>query len=131
MSEEWSGWIPILRAADAQRSARFYCDVLGFTKDWEHRFGEGFPLYVQVSRGPISLHLSEHEDAGQSTNLCIGVRDIDAVYAEFTGRGLETEGPPEDRDYGVRDFGFKDPDGHHLVFCTRLDSFNKAHGRSW
>ena len=131
MSEDWSGWIPILRAADARRSARFYCDVLGFTKDWEHRVRDGFPLYVQVSRGPIRLHLSEHEDGGQSTNLCIGVRDVDQVYAEFTGRGLATEGPPQDQSYGVRSFGFKDPDGHHLVFSTKLDAFETAPGRTW
>ncbi len=130
MSEDWSGWIPILPTADGRRSLRFYCDVLGFTKDWEHRFAEKFPLYVQVSRGPVSLHLSEHGDAGQSASLCIGVRDVDAVYAEFTGRGLEALGPPEDRDYGVRDFSFKDLDGHHLVFATRLDFFDEAEGRT-
>ena len=130
MSEDWSGWIPILRVVDALQSERFYCEVLSFTKDWEHSFGEGFPLYVQVSRGPLTLHLSEHEDAGQSTNLCIGVLDVDAVYASFTNRGLKTESIPTDRDYGVRDFSFKDPDGHHLVFCTQLDWFNRAKGRT-
>ena len=130
MSEDWSGWVPILPTADAQRSARFYCDVLGFTQDWEHRFDEGFPLYVQVSRGTVSLHLNEHGDANQSTSLCIGVRDVNAVYAELTGRGLKTDGPPEDRAYGVRDFSFMDPDGHHLVFASRLDWFNEAAGRT-
>ena len=25
---------------------------------------------------------------------------------------------------------FKDPDGHHLVFCTRLADFDEAPGRS-
>ena len=130
MSEEWSGWIPILPTADARRSIEFYCDVLGFTKDWEHRFADGFPLYVQVSREPVSLHLSEHGDPGQSVSLCVGVRDVDAVYAEFTGRGLQTDGPPQDREYGIRDFGFKDPDGHHLVFCMRLENFEEAPGRT-
>lgn len=128
MSEDWSGWIPILPVADAQRSLRFYCDLLGFTQDWEHRFEEGFPLYVQVSRGTVILHLSEHGDPGQSASHCIGVRDVDATYAEFTGRGLKTNGPPEDRAYGVRDFSFNDPDGHHLVFATQLNWFDEAAG---
>ncbi len=130
MSEDWSGWIPVLPTADARRSLKFYCDVLGFSKDWEHRYADGFPLYAQVSRGPVALHLSEHGDPALSASLCMGVPDVDAAYAEFTGRGLEALGPPEDRPYGVRDFGCKDPDGHHLVFATRLPDFDEAEGRT-
>lgn len=86
MSDDWSGWVPVLPTADARRSLRFYCDVLGFSKVWEHRFAEDFPLYAQVSRGPVAVHLSEHGDPGQSASLCMGVPDVDAAYAEFTGR---------------------------------------------
>ena len=128
--DDWSGWIPVLWTADAPRSARFYCEILGFTKDWEHRFAEGWPLYLQVSRGPIRLHLSEHGEGGASVSLCMGVPDVDATYTEFTARGLEAESPPQDREYGIRDFAFKDPSGHHLVFCTRLESFDDAPGRT-
>ena len=108
MSEDWSGWVPILPTADAQRSVRFYCDLLGFTQDWEHRFGEGFPLYVQVSRGTVSLHLNEHGDADQSTSLCIGVRDVNAVYAELTRIIHQDEGVSRFRigSPGVAGFGW-------------------------
>lgn len=35
-----------------------------FRVDWEHRFEPGFPLYLQVSRDGLVLHLSEHHGDG-------------------------------------------------------------------
>ena len=34
--------------------------LLGFRVDWEHRFRRAAPLYMQVSRDGLVLHLSEH-----------------------------------------------------------------------
>ncbi|MEO6231446.1 MAG: glyoxalase superfamily protein [Ferruginibacter sp.] len=51
---------PIFRIFDEQKAIEFYIDWLGFTMDWEHRFGDNFPIYMQVSLGDIVLHLSEH-----------------------------------------------------------------------
>ena len=52
--------IPILRSFDEGKLRAFYLDYLGFLIDWEHRFGPGMPLYLQVSRGDWIIHLSEH-----------------------------------------------------------------------
>ena len=52
--------IPILRIFDEAKTREFYIDWLGFTIDWEHRFEEDLPLYMQVSKEGIVLHLSEH-----------------------------------------------------------------------
>lgn len=35
--------VPILRTFPGEQAHRFYVDFLGFTVDWEHRFGEGMP----------------------------------------------------------------------------------------
>lgn len=56
--------IPILRIFDIPKAQEFYVDFLGFTWDWEHRFEEGLPVYAQVSRASLSLHLSEHHGDG-------------------------------------------------------------------
>lgn len=56
--------IPILRIFDVDRAREFYVDHLGFVVDWEHRFEERLPLYMQVSRGGLVLHLSEHHGDG-------------------------------------------------------------------
>ena len=42
--------IPILRTFPGAEARRFYVEFLGFTVDWEHRFGEGMPVHQQVSR---------------------------------------------------------------------------------
>ncbi len=42
--------VPILRIFDVERAKAFYVGFLGFTIDWEHRFDEKAPLYMQVSR---------------------------------------------------------------------------------
>jgi hypothetical protein len=38
----------------------FYVGFLGFGVDWEHRFEENTPAYIQVSRDGLVLYLSEH-----------------------------------------------------------------------
>ncbi len=52
--------IPVLRMYDIAKTREFYLDWLGFGIDWEHRYGENFPLYMQVSKDGIKLHLTEH-----------------------------------------------------------------------
>ncbi|NJM92566.1 MAG: VOC family protein [Rhodospirillaceae bacterium] len=52
--------VPILRIFSVDKAKEFYVDFLGFALDWEHRFADDLPLYMQVSRGALCLHLSEH-----------------------------------------------------------------------
>ncbi len=51
---------PIFRIFDYDRAIGFYVGWLGFEVDWQHSFGDNFPLYLQVSFRDIRLHLSEH-----------------------------------------------------------------------
>lgn len=55
---------PVLRIFDYQRAIEHYINWLGFKIDWEHRFEENAPAYLQVSRGDVALHLSEHSGDG-------------------------------------------------------------------
>ncbi len=52
--------IPVLRIFDYSKAIEFYVDWLDFKIDWEHRFSTDSPLYMQISREHITLHLSEH-----------------------------------------------------------------------
>nr|WP_295465567.1 glyoxalase superfamily protein [Mesorhizobium sp.] len=92
--------VPIVRIFDVAKAHEFYLGFLGFTVDWEHRYGADFPLYTQVSRGGLRLHLSEHSgDATPGCNMCVymtGIRSfqkelIDKKY-RFMRPGLEDEG---------------------------------------
>ena len=92
--------VPIVRIFDLAKVEEFYFDFLGFSLDWEHRYGENFPVYMQVSRGGLRLHLSEHAgDATPGGNMCVYMKGIRAFHAELTEKnyrfmkpGLEKEG---------------------------------------
>jgi catechol 2,3-dioxygenase-like lactoylglutathione lyase family enzyme len=76
--------VPILRICDVERALDFYCNYLGFRRDWEHRFEPDFPVYIQVSRSETVLHLSEHYgDGSPNTALWIPVSDVEALHREL------------------------------------------------
>ena len=56
--------VPVLRIFDVVKAKEFYVGFLGFQIDWEHRFEPDLPVYMQVSRGDLVLHLSEHHGDG-------------------------------------------------------------------
>ncbi|MGB8404692.1 MAG: glyoxalase superfamily protein [Mycobacterium sp.] len=111
--------IPVLRMFDVDTMLDFYCGYLGFTKDWEHRFEPGFPLYAQVSRSSAVIHLSEHYgDGSPNTVLWIPVDDVEALHAEliaqehgYSNPGIEADGP------GGPTMTVIDPSGNHLRFA--------------
>ncbi|MFG3518858.1 glyoxalase superfamily protein [Nocardia nova] len=111
--------IPVLRIYDVGLAYEFYRDFLGFTVDWEHRFGANFPLYAQVSRAAARLHLSEHHGDGTPGSVVwIAVDDIDAWQSElaaaeyrFAKPGRPDDGP------GGRGFAVTDPFGNILRFA--------------
>ena len=80
--------VPILRMFDLEKTKAFYVGLLGFEIDFEHRFEAGFPLFMQVSRGGLRLHLSEHNgDATPGSAVNIYLKGLDAFHAEISGRG--------------------------------------------
>lgn len=72
--------IPILRIFDETKAIEFYIGWLGFTIDWQHRYDDNAPLYMQISKDGLVLHLSEHHgDATPGAKIfieCSGVREL-------------------------------------------------------
>jgi hypothetical protein len=64
MEISFNSVIPVLRIFNIEKADEFYQGFLGFTVDWDHRFDPGAPLYRQISRGNLILHLSEHHGDG-------------------------------------------------------------------
>lgn len=113
--------IPILRIFDEAKAKEFYLDFLGFSMDWDHRFGSNMPLYMQVSRSGLQLHLSEHHgDASPGSTVFVWMKGIDALHAELIGKrytyskpGIEEDGP------GGRTLQVPDPFGNRIRFCEK------------
>ena len=86
-----------LRIFDVAKAKEFYVGFLGLQVDWEHRFEPDAPVYMQVSRGELVLHLSEHH-GDCSPGGCVYVRttrledlhrDITAKIYRFMRPGIE------------------------------------------
>jgi ribosomal-protein-alanine N-acetyltransferase len=65
MTIEFERAIPIFRIFSLEKAREFYVNFLGCKVDWEARFETDLPVYMQVSRGTLVVHLSEHH--GDST----------------------------------------------------------------
>jgi uncharacterized glyoxalase superfamily protein PhnB len=104
----------VARALDHYRrlgfEGRAYCEP-GVSTDEN-------PIYGFLSWGPVELHLSRFEklDPKTSTSVCyIYVSNADAVHAAWSAAGAEGRlRAPADTPYGLREFGYVDPDGNLL-----------------
>lgn len=86
--------IPILRIFDEAKAREFYLEFLGFTSDWEHRFGDDFPIYMQISRGDAVLHLTEHHgDATPGAHILLRAEGIATFQAELAGKSYRYAKP--------------------------------------
>jgi uncharacterized glyoxalase superfamily protein PhnB len=110
--------IPILRIFAVDKAMEFYVGFLGFKVDWEHRFGDNFPLYAQVSRGDLRLHLSEHHgDASPGSTVFVWMRGIAAYHAELTAKDYRYNKPGlEDAPWDAKVMQVSDPFGNRLRF---------------
>jgi catechol 2,3-dioxygenase-like lactoylglutathione lyase family enzyme len=79
--------VPILRIFSEEKAKEFYLGFLGFKLDWEHRFETDAPLYMQVSRAGMVLHLSEHHgDGAPGATLFVETAGLDELHAEVTAK---------------------------------------------
>lgn len=110
--------IPIIRIFAVDKAMEFYQGFLGFTTDWEHRFGDGFPLYTQISRGSLKLHLSEHHgDATPGSKVFIPMTGIRAFHRELSGKHYAYAKPGlEEAFWGALTVEVADPFGNRLMF---------------
>ena len=87
MTVEFTAVIPILRIFSIEKAKEFYVDFLGFAVDWEHRFEEKAPLYMQISRGDLVIHLSEHHgDACPGSAVFVKMTGIDEFHREIRAK---------------------------------------------
>lgn len=109
--------VPILRIFDEAKAREFYVDFLGFRIDWEHRFADDLPLYLQVARGGCVLHLSGHHgDCAPGAALRIRTDALDALHAELLGRGYKHARPGITSQPWGREMAVIDPFHNRLVF---------------
>jgi catechol 2,3-dioxygenase-like lactoylglutathione lyase family enzyme len=103
---------PVFFVADVNRAARFYIDMLGFTKKWHE--GDGAGTVCQVDRSECEIILCEDDTR----------KDKSRLFVELTAEGLEDlrrelaarSVPTRERWWGYDTIAVDDPDGNELFF---------------
>ncbi len=123
--------IPVLVYEDIEAAHDFLVATFGFTSGGLHRDGDGTVVHGEVRAGdaPIWLHAvtAEHEMASprgatvSHTGLEVIVPDVDAHYARAKAAGARIDREPTDQDYGLREYGARDPENHRWWFSSPLD----------
>jgi len=122
--------IPVLVYEDIEAGHDFLVAAFGFTSGGLHRVDDGSVVHAEVRAGdcPIWLHrvTAEHEMAspkGAATShggLEVIVPDVDAHCAHATAAGARIERAPSDMEYGLREYGARDPENHRWWFSSPL-----------
>ena len=116
---------------DVERSRRFYTEVLGGRLAFS---GPGGLTYVALSNSWIIINTgggptddkpsvtleTPREPDRVSSFLNIRVKDIHAVYAEWSARGAQFLTPPKQHQYEIRCY-IRDPDGHLIEVGQTTD----------
>jgi catechol 2,3-dioxygenase-like lactoylglutathione lyase family enzyme len=114
---------------DVERSRRFYTEVLGgrlvFSGDVTYVARSNSWIIINVGGGPtddkpeVTLETPPDPDR-VSSFLNIRVRDIHAVYAEWSARGAHFLTEPKQHAYEIRCY-IRDPDGHLIEVGQTTD----------
>jgi MerR family transcriptional regulator, thiopeptide resistance regulator len=122
--------IPILVYEDIEAAHDFLVAVFGFASGGIFRAEDGTVVHAEVRAGdrPIWLHrvTAEHEmasprgAAASHGGLEVIVPDVEAHYATATAGGARIDGAPADQDYGLREYGARDLEGHRWWFSSPL-----------
>lgn len=109
--------IPTLRIFDVAKAREFYLDYLGFTVDWEHRFDDRAPLYMQISLGGLTLHLSEHHgDGSPGANVFVRVSGLADYHAQLAAKSYRYLRPGlNDTFHDSRQVKLTDPFGNRIL----------------
>jgi hypothetical protein len=118
MAMNFTKTIPLLRIFSVEKAQEFYIGYLGFKVDWEHRFEPSLPLYMQVSRGDLTLHLTEHYgDCTPGSKVYVEMTGVAELHAELTAKKYAYLRPGlEEAPWGATTVTVTDPFMNHILF---------------
>ncbi|MGH2399358.1 MAG: VOC family protein [bacterium] len=123
--------IPLLIYEDIPAAHDFMVKAFGFAPGGVYSDSEGRPVHAEVYAGDLTIWIhrvaADHDLASQrslesaSSGLVVHVHDVDAHYEQVRALGVHIESTPQDMDYGQREYGVRDPEGHRWWFATPLE----------
>jgi uncharacterized glyoxalase superfamily protein PhnB len=126
MTIEIRDLIAVVPYDDIRSGHDFLVDVLGFESAGLVEDGAGQVVHGEVRAGDRRIWL--HAAAGGLTTpaiaavatggIVVHVDDVDAHFAHAKARGADIAREPTDEDYGQREYGLRDPEGHNWYIAT-------------
>jgi len=114
----------VLAVHSLEVSGDFFVDTLGFRVV----FDDG-GNWLFVRRDGCLIMMGRCDDAIAPADLgdhqyfgYLVVDDVDAYHAEVVAAGGTPKGPPEDKPWGMREFGIATPEGHRLMIGQDLEA---------
>jgi len=107
----------VLAVKDLAVAASYFKNALGFDLDftapgWEFlSFGT-----FKVMLGECADEMTAEESGNHSWFAHVLVENVDEIFAEFEANGAMINSVPQDKPWGIREFGIRTPDGHRITF---------------
>lgn len=121
---------PFLNVVDVERLVKFAKDAFGAVETGRSTGASGHP-HIELRIGDSMLMCGGGEGVRGSEKplaLHVFVPDADATYARALDAGAQSLAAPEDRPYGERQGGVKDPTGILWYMATRLPGTTAVEG---
>ncbi len=125
MSTDFIDAIPVLPYSNIRAAHDFLVEVIGLESAGlvEH---DGHVVHGEVRAGDRRFWLHEASGglttptaaAARTGGIVLHVRDVDAHFERATAAGADIVREPTDEDYGQREYGLRDPEGHDWYIAT-------------
>ena len=116
--------IPVLHVSSSTAAEAFYCNRLGFHRQFAYRVDETRPdpCYMGLTRDGAWLHVSSFSGDGVVGGVVyLLVDDVDALHTELVAKQVAIDLAPTDQSWGNREMYVKDPDGNSIRFVREGD----------
>jgi catechol 2,3-dioxygenase-like lactoylglutathione lyase family enzyme len=126
MTVQFERAVPIFRIFSLDKAREFYVDFLGFKVDWEYCFEPGTPIYMQISRNGLLIHLSElHGDGTPGSTAFVHTTGVRELQRELIDKRYRHMRPGiEEQEWGMTTVTVIDPFNNRITFGepTRKDA---------
>ena len=125
---DYNAVIPEFMVSNIEQSRSFYCDLLGFTIEYE-RPEENFlflsleDFQLMLEEGTKDILAELNYPFGRGVNISFGIKDVPRLYQKLLESNYPIHRPLTKREFRVdeqyiypHEFAVLDPDGYFLRF---------------
>jgi hypothetical protein len=128
MAVQFQRVVPIFRIFSLAKAREFYLDFLGFKVDWEHRFEPEAPVFMQISRDGLVIHLSEHHGDGTPGSIAyVYMTGVEDLHRELNAKKYRHMRPAlQEQEWGMTEMGVINPFNNRITFGERTEQSASA-----